>query len=104
MTAPNQFQAEPGEIRKHAGTVGGLAAQLSSAAGVLPGELPDNALGSFVGFLTAGLTEAMAKTTESITHASSAVHDLSTGLGRAADAYQQVEDQHTTRLRVEGAQ
>lgn len=102
MTAPNGFQVEPTQIRQHATTVSNLAGNLSSVASGMPDSLGGGAaLGSFVQFLAAGLGTAMAKTGESLGHASSAVNSVSTALTRAADSYEQTDQDHIDRLRRE---
>lgn len=101
MSAPNGFQVEPTQIRQHATTVSNLAGSLSSVAGGMPDSLGGAALGSFVQFLAAGLGDAMAKTGDSLGHASSAVNSVGSALARAADGYEQIDQDHIDRLRRE---
>ena len=101
MTTSPGFQVDPGQIRAHAGTVGGIAGQLSSVGGGLPGGLGDHALGTFVQFLTAGLQTAMAKSADAVTHGSRAVDNMSSALTRAADSYQHIDGDHAARLHEE---
>lgn len=99
MTEANQFQVDHDQIRAHAATVGDLAGQLSSVAGGLSGGgLSGNALGTFVQFLAAGLQGAMDQTTQSITHASAAVDDVSAGLRQTADGYQHTDELNAALL------
>ncbi|HEX3779435.1 MAG TPA: type VII secretion target [Pseudonocardiaceae bacterium] len=97
MTGPAHFQVEPNQLRAHAGTVGDVASGLSDAAGG-GGGLTDNALGTFVQFLTAGLQDATNKTTASIAHASSAVGNVRAGLVDTADRYQGTDQDNAGRL------
>lgn len=101
MTTPNGFRVEPAQIRGHAATVANLAGNLSSVADGLPGALAGGALGSFVQFLTAGLGGAMAKTGESLGHASSTVSTTSAALTRAAESYERIDQDHADRIRSE---
>lgn len=101
MSASSGFQAEPDRIRGHAATVTGLAGELSSVAGGVPGGLDANALGSFVRFLSAGLGSAVAKTGDSLGQAASAVHAIGSALARAADGYERIDRDHAGRLRQE---
>jgi excreted virulence factor EspC (type VII ESX diderm) len=97
MSTPADFQVDPAQIRSHANTVGDIAGGLSSAAGGLPDGLSDNALGTFVQFVTAGLGTAMTQTLEAITQAASAVDSVRDALARTADDYQRA-DEHNAEL------
>ncbi|MGI8305647.1 type VII secretion target [Saccharopolyspora hattusasensis] len=97
MSAPNNFQVDPAQIREHANTVSGIASGLSSAGGGLPGEPAENALGTFVQFLTAGLGTAMTQATDAIALAASAMDDVSAALVRTAEDYQR-SDEHNAAL------
>lgn len=94
----NQFELDPDQIRGHAGSVGGVADQLSSIGAGLPGGLGAEALGTFVSFLANGLTGAMGQVGDAITHASSAVDELSTGLTQTAETYRRADDTNATNL------
>lgn len=102
MTAlNNNVQVDLPELRGHAATVQQLATELSSVAGGLPGGPADNALGTFVQSLTAGLREATTRVTDSIAGAASAVDSVGTGLAQTADGYQHTDDHSAGRLRWE---
>ncbi|GAA0535610.1 hypothetical protein GCM10011581_24930 [Saccharopolyspora subtropica] len=93
----SSLQVDPGQIRAHAGTLTQLADGLSSTAAGLRGGMGDNALGTFVQFLTAALGSAMTQTAEAITHASSAVDAVGAALVRTAEDYEHV-DEHNAEL------
>lgn len=98
MTGPSRFQVDPDQIRTHAATVGDIAGQLGAVAGGQSGGLPDNALGSFVQFLTAGLQSAQHRTTQSISAASSGVDNVRAALVSTADRYQGTDQHSAARL------
>jgi hypothetical protein len=91
VTEAGSFRIDPDQLHSHAAAVGDLATQLSSVVGGQPGGLPDNALGSFVQFLTAGLQDAMNRTTDSITSAASGVDNVSLRLSQTAHGYQNTD-------------
>lgn len=92
------MQVDPAQIRAHANTVGGLADGLSGAAGAVPEGPAENSLGSFLGFLTAGLGSAMAQTGQAIAQASSAVEAVSSALARTAEDYERTDDDNAVQL------
>lgn len=94
----DQFQVDVDQIRAHAGTVGDIAQQLSDVAGGLTGGLSGNALGSFVRFLTEGLSDAMNATTGAIATASSTMDRARAGLVRTADSYRNTDDTSASGL------
>ena len=98
MTGSSRFQVDADQVRRHAGTVGDLAGQLSAVAGALTGGLGDHALGGFAQFLTAGLGDAMTRTAAALGHAASTVDDMGAGLERAAEEYRGTDDDHAGRL------
>lgn len=98
MSTPADFQVDPDQIRAHARTVGDAASGLSSATGGSPTELADNALGTFVQFVTVGLGTAMTQALDALTQASSAMNEVSSALARTADDYQQLDDQNASLL------
>ncbi|MBB4688362.1 type VII secretion target [Amycolatopsis jiangsuensis] len=93
-----EFGVDPGQLRRHAGTVGALADRLSVVSRSGPGELGDQALGTFVQFLTAGLQSAAGRVGEAMTHASSTVDKVSANLASAADHYEERDRQNTISL------
>jgi uncharacterized protein YukE len=104
MTTPQQFQVDLAQLRKHSGTVRDLGGQLSAVASGQPDGLGANALGTFVGFLAAGLQGAATKTTAAIAHASSVVDATSAKLGQAAESYRRADESHAARLGREDVQ
>jgi uncharacterized protein YukE len=104
MTEPQQFQVDLAQLRKHSGTVGDLGGRLSAVVSGQPDGLGANALGTFVGFLAAGLQGAAGQTAAAITHASSVVDATSEKLGQAAESYQRADESHAARLRQEDLQ
>ncbi|TDP95009.1 type VII secretion target [Labedaea rhizosphaerae] len=103
MTAYDQFGIDPDDLRRHATTVSGLADQLATAAGSLPGDLGGGALGSFCEFLAGGLQAGMGGVAEATTSASASVDQISTGLRQTAEAYQRIDDASSTSLEQEYA-
>jgi hypothetical protein len=101
VTSP-EFQVDLGQLRDHANTVGDLAGQLSDAANGQPTGPATGALGVFVEFLTAGLTDAAAKTTGAVRAAASALDGARDGLNRAADQYQGTDEHNATNLTEAG--
>jgi uncharacterized protein YukE len=88
MTQPNiDFDVDPEQLYGHAGSVGEVADQLSGIGGRLPSGLADLALGLFAQFLASGLQGAMTQVANTITHASSSVAEVSTGVSRTATTY-----------------
>ncbi|MEV0698964.1 type VII secretion target [Saccharopolyspora sp. NPDC050389] len=98
MSAPNDFQVDPEQIREHAKTVADIAGGLSAAAGGLPGELAENALGTFVQFITAGLSGAMTQAGEAIGNAASAMDGMSSALVQTAEGYERSDDHNVGLL------
>jgi uncharacterized protein YukE len=94
----NEFQLDPDQIRGHATTLGEVADQLSGIGAGLPGGLGADALGTFVSFLATGLTGAMSGIGDAITHASSSVDEMRTGLTQTADDYRRADDANATNL------
>ncbi|MER7083995.1 Excreted virulence factor EspC, type VII ESX diderm [Saccharopolyspora kobensis] len=92
------LQVDPAQIRAHANTVAGLASGLSDAAGAVPAGPAENSLGTFLGFLTAGLGAAMSQTGQAIAQASSAVEAVSSALVRTAEDYERTDDDNAVRL------
>jgi uncharacterized protein (DUF697 family) len=98
MSSPTHFQVDPDQIRAHANTVKGVASGLSATAGGLQGRLADNALGSFVQFVTAGLGSVMTQAAEAIAKASTAMDAVSSGLVGTADDYQRADEDNAALL------
>lgn len=96
-----ELQVDPAQVRAHADAVGKLSAQLSDVAGGLSGQLGGNSLGSFVQFLTAGLSDAMGQTADAVSLASSVLGNVQSGLRRTADHYQDIDAQHAAQMRKE---
>ncbi|WP_033440495.1 WXG100 family type VII secretion target [Saccharothrix sp. NRRL B-16314] len=86
------FTADPEQLRGHAGTLAGYADRLAATGARLPGALGEQSLGSFAGFLTAGLGGAMATTMDAFGHVASAVEQVGGGLRQSADHYQRTDD------------
>lgn len=88
MSDSSSFQVDAEQLRAHAASVGDLASQLSSVAGGQTGGLSDNALGSFVQFLTSGLQDAMNQTTQAVSGAATGVDNVSLRLSQTVQGYQ----------------
>jgi uncharacterized protein YukE len=101
MSPSDQFTVDHEQLRKHAGSVGDVADQLSTVGGQLPSGLADLALGLFAGFLATGLQGAMTHVANTITDASSSVAELSTGIARAAAGYEYTDAANATNLNRE---
>lgn len=101
MTTPDQYQIVPEEIRGHANTVAAVADELSSVATNMPSSIGDDALGSFASFITSGLQSAMAEVASATQEASSSVEEMSAGLNRTAQTYQNAEHHNATNLTQE---
>ncbi|HEX9334735.1 MAG TPA: type VII secretion target [Pseudonocardiaceae bacterium] len=99
-----QFNVDPAQLHGHASSVGDVADQLSAIGGRLPSGLADLALGPFTQFLTSGLQGAMTQVANTITDASSAVAEMSTGISRTAARYQNVDESNATNLNRESPQ
>ena len=95
------FDVDTDQLQGHAGSVGDVADQLSAIGGRLPSGLADLALGPFTQFLTSGLQGAMTQVANTITNASSAVAEMSTGLARTADGYRDTDETNATNLNQE---
>ncbi|HEY4019249.1 MAG TPA: type VII secretion target [Pseudonocardiaceae bacterium] len=98
MTGAGKFGVDTDQLHTHAAAVGDLAGQLSSVVGGQPGGLSDNALGSFVQFLTGGLQDAMNRTTQSIGAAASGVDNVSLRISQTAHGYQNTDTTGAGRL------
>jgi uncharacterized protein YukE len=92
------FTVDPEQLRAHARTLAGRADRLSASGTRLPDSLGEQSLGSFAGFLTAGLGGAMATTLDAFGHAASTVDKVSSGLRQAADQYERTDDDSATGL------
>lgn len=92
------FGVDPEQLRAHASQVAGLAQDLGGNTGAHGGLLAGNALGSFVQSLTSGLQGAMTSTSDSIGHASQAMHDVHAGLLATADRYQGIDADNASLL------
>ncbi|HEY3609787.1 MAG TPA: type VII secretion target [Pseudonocardiaceae bacterium] len=95
------FDVDPAQLNEHAKSVGEVADQLSAVGGQLPSGLADLALGPFTQFLTSGLQGGMTHVANTITNASSAIAEMSTGISRTAARYQQVDDNNAANLNRE---
>lgn len=85
------YMVDPGQLRAHAGTLNGYADRLASIGTALPGSLPEQSLGLFAQFLTAGLGKAMAGTLDAFGHASSTVDKVANGVQQSADDYENTD-------------
>ncbi|GAA3583515.1 hypothetical protein GCM10022222_80360 [Amycolatopsis ultiminotia] len=93
-----EFDVDPAQLRRHSATVGALADRLSVVSRTGPGELGDQALGTFAQFLTAGLHSAAGKVGAAMQHASSTVHTVSANLSQAAENYERRDRQNELSL------
>ncbi|MEU6642785.1 type VII secretion target [Saccharomonospora sp. NPDC046836] len=98
MTTQPSYNVEPEQLRGHAGRLAAHADQLSSIGMALPGEMGTSSLGSFAQFITVGLENAMTETMAAFEHAASTVDKVSDGMRRAADQYQNSDDDHAAAL------
>ncbi|WP_367128438.1 WXG100 family type VII secretion target [Saccharothrix sp. HUAS TT1] len=103
MTGQGAFAVDPEQLRAHAGRVAAHADRLAGTGTRLPGALGEQSLGSFAGFLTAGLGGAMATTLDAFGHAAAVVDQVGAGLRRSAEHYERTDDDHATGLTGIGA-
>ncbi|MEV1118378.1 type VII secretion target [Actinosynnema sp. NPDC049800] len=92
------FTVDPEQLRGHAGRLAGYADRLAASGTRLPDALGEQSLGSFAGFLTAGLGGAMATTLDAFGHVASAVDQVSGGLRQVAEGYQRTDDDSSAVL------
>lgn len=103
MTA-GDFTADPEQLRAHAGRLAGHADRLATTGARLPDALGEQSLGSFAGFLAAGLGGAMATTLDAFGHVAAAVDQVGGGLRQAAEDYQRTDDDNAAGLAgIEGS-
>ncbi|SFB43605.1 Excreted virulence factor EspC, type VII ESX diderm [Amycolatopsis marina] len=98
MSAQPSYDVDPEQLRAHAGRLTAHADQLSSIGAALPGEMGAQALGSFAQFITAGLGAAMTETAGAFAHSASTLDKVATGMRRAADLYQNSDEDHAAGL------
>lgn len=89
------FTADPEQLRRHAATLAGYADRLAANGARLPDALGEQSLGSFAGFLTAGLGGAMTATLDAFGHVASAVDQVGAGVRQVADEYQRTDDDNS---------
>ncbi|QQQ79622.1 WXG100 family type VII secretion target [Saccharothrix sp. 6-C] len=92
------FTVDPEQLRGHAGRLAGHADRLAATGARLPDALGEQSLGSFAGFLTAGLSGAMATTLDAFGHVAAAVDQVGGGLRQVADQYQRTDDDSSAVL------
>ncbi len=89
---------DPDQLRAHAGTLNGYADRLSSLGNALPGSLPEQSLGSFAQFLTAGLGTSMTGTLTAFGHVASTVDNVADGMRMTADGYDDTDHDNATTV------
>jgi uncharacterized protein YukE len=92
------FTVDPEQLRGHAGRLAGYADRLAGTGTRLPDTLGEESLGSFAGFLSAGLGGAMATTLDAFGHAARVVDQVGGGLREVADQYQRTDDDSAVSL------
>ena len=102
MTTRQSYDVDPEQLRGHAGRLAAHADQLSSIGAPLPGELGELSLGAFAQFISAGIGSAMAETADALRHSSSTLDMVSDGLRRAADRYQDSDEDHAATFSALG--
>lgn len=103
MTARPSYDVDPDQLRAHASRLAAHADQLSSIGTALPGEMRTQALGSFAEFITAGLGAAMTETAGALAHSASTLDKVANGMRRAADLYQNSDEDYATGLTALGS-
>lgn len=98
MTGEEAFTVDPEQLRAHARGLAGHADRLSTSGARLPDALGEQSLGSFAGFLTAGLGGAMATTLDAFGHAAETADKVGSGLRQVADQYERTDDDSATGL------
>lgn len=93
-----EFTVDPERLRGHAGRLAGYADRLAATGARLPDALGEQSLGSFAGFLTAGLGGAMATTLDAFGHVASSVDQVGDGLRQVAEDYQRTDDDSSAVL------
>jgi uncharacterized protein YukE len=92
------FTADPEQLRRHAARLADHADRLAAHGTRLPDAIGEQSLGSFAGFITAGLGGAMAATQDAFGHVASAVDQVGDGVRKVADEYQRTDDDNSAGL------
>lgn len=92
------------EVRAHASAVATIAAQVNSISRVTREAMGGGTYGMVGEFFASAITQACGDVRGTIAGAGHAVHDVRSGLGLAADAYQQTDDLHASLLTAIGSE
>jgi hypothetical protein len=98
----DDFNVSIGEVRAHAQTVGGIAANVRSVADSAQDSVSGGAFGQIAEFFASAITGAADVVRQSMNNAGEAVDHVRTGLNQAADNYQTTEDHHVQVFAVAG--
>lgn len=82
------------EVRSHAETVSGIAADVRSVAGGAQDSVSGGAFGEIAEFFASAITGAADVVRQTMNGASQNVDQVQTGLSLAADGYQALEERH----------
>lgn len=82
------------EVRSHAETVGGIAADVRSVAGGAQDSVSGGAFGEIAEFFASAITGAADVVRQTMNGASQNVDQVQSGLSLAADGYQALEERH----------
>lgn len=98
------FTVNIDEVRAHASAVAIVATQVNSISRTAQETVNGGAFGVVGEFFASTITQACGDVRDKIADAGRAVDDVRSGLGSAADAYQQVDDLHATLLTPTGSE
>ncbi|WP_083753183.1 type VII secretion target [Actinosynnema sp. ALI-1.44] len=92
------YDIDADRLREHANTVARIADELSWVADRAPDHMADGALGTFVQFLTAGLSGAVEQARAAIRDVSATVDSMSVAVRRSADSYRRTDENSADHL------
>ena len=90
------FNVNIDEVRAHARTVGDIAGTVRSVASGAQDSVSGGAFGQIAEFFASAITGAADTVRQSMGHAGETVDQVRSGLDKAADGYQTIEDQHVS--------
>lgn len=100
----DEFNVNIGEVRAHAQTVGGIAANVRAIAGGATDSVSGGAFGVIAEFFASAITGAADVVRQSMDNASQTVDQVQSGLTQVADTYQTIEDGHVKVFSLAHAQ
>ena len=93
-----EFNVQPDQLAKHAGTVADLAAEARGAAAVAELGLSGDAFGVLGQFLAAAILQASGEAKEGVARTAQTIADVNTGLLASVKAYQDIDRRHARAL------